>query len=55
MYIGVRVTKKEKEGIVNFVNNFNKNCNEDQNLSEFIRNAIFSHIYHIKHCQKLIK
>ena len=48
-YIGCRFSEEEKEQIEEFIREYNKKSDKDLNLSDFLRESVFSHMYHLQH------
>jgi hypothetical protein len=52
--IGVRFSKTEKQIIEDFIEGYYiKNKKKEVNKTDFIRTAIFTHIYHLKHSDSI--
>lgn len=48
-YIGSRFSVEEKEQIEKFIEEYNKKHDKSLTTSGFFREAVFSHMYHLRH------
>jgi len=48
-YIGSRFSEEEKKQIESFIEEYNKKYNKNLTVSDFLRESVFSHMYHLRH------
>lgn len=51
--IASRVSKSEKEIIENFIKEYNRKNDTKLTITEFMRTAIFTHMYHLDHSDSI--